>query len=469
MMQYAMLNVLEGPLQGRALAITQHENLLGREAGCELLLEGYSRVSRRHARLHWDGWQFHLTDLNSTNGVLVDGQRIQSSALRGGSVLHIGDFVAQLWLPPSPPAFLDQPVAQATIPARTAVLPTAHAQPPGPPQALPYAPPHQPAPPYQHPGHQPPYPGQYPAQHQPPYAPPHPPTPAPSGAPKRSIPGTPVQRAVAGFVALGVLGMMMVSGSGGGGTTPPRPESSATSSGLSGGLGAEPREAGGSEPGEGGKISAQSIARAKAATVLIVHPEGDSMAMGSGFVTGDGTRIVTNRHVVVDGSGQATDCLVIFNSGGEQQTKAEVLAARIELAPSTGESNSFIEDLAVLTLPERVVEPVAMGRTEDLSETDTLYAVGFPLGVGTLTLGNQLPSASVKAVSVERLQKGTVDGAEAVGVLQLGGTITHGNSGGPILSARGEVVGVVSRGPEAEGTGMSYAIPTVFVKALLRD
>ena len=452
MMQHAMLNVLEGPLQGRALAITQHENLLGREPGSELLLEGYSRVSRRHARLHWDGWQFHVTDLGSTNGVLVDGQPVQSAALRGGSVLQVGDFVAQLWLPPSPPLFLDQPVAQATIPARTAVLPTPHAQPQSPAQAPPPHAPHQ---------HQaPPHPGQYPA----PY-PPHAPAPGAAGAPRRTIPGTPVQQAVAGLVALGVLGMMMVGG-GGGDKPNPKPVGSTTSSGLSGGPGAEPDKAGGSEPVAGGKISAQAIARGKAATVLIVHPEGDGMAMGSGFVTGDGTRIVTNRHVVVDGSGQPTDCLVVFNSGGAQSTKVQVEAARIELAPSSGESNSFTEDLAVLTLSERVVEPIEMGSTEELSETDTVYAIGFPLGVGTLTLDNQLPSASVKAVSVERLQKGTVDGAEAVGVLQLGGTITTGNSGGPILNARGEVVGVVSRG--AEGTGMSYAIPTVFVKALLQ-
>lgn len=337
-----------------------------------------------------------------------------------------------------------------------------------------------------------------------------------------SIPGTPTQRIVAGVVALGVVGLMLASGSGGGQRVPytraGAPEGNAVVEG-----GAEPSGTGGSQAGVGGKISAQSIARGKAATVLIAHAEGEGVAMGSGFVTGDGRHIVTNRHVVVDESGQPTECIVVFNSGGSDTSKIKVDASKIELAPSEapsqssstesgegssstvgdapdpgtagesetapsgegesapsgegsgggegsgsasgGMSEGFTEDLAVITLPERVVEPLQMGRTEELTETDTVYAVGFPLGVGTLTLGGALPSASVKAVSVERLQRGKVDGAEAVGVLQLGGTITHGNSGGPILNARGEVVGVVSRG--AEGTGMSYAIPTVFVKGLL--
>jgi len=457
MMQHAMLNVLEGPLQGQALAITQHENLVGREPGCEILLEGYTRVSRRHARLHWDGWQFHVTDLGSTNGVLVDGQPIQNSVLRGGSVIQTGDFVAQLWLPPAPPLFLDQPLSPPTVPLSAAPMgsPAPHPQAPPQPAASPFPPqPHLPQP-----------------QNAPQGSPMGAPVNASLNAPLvrlgSSMPGTPRQRIVASVAAVGLIAVLMAGGLGGGHGTPGAPSGAADSSNALGDdAGAGSQQASGSEAA-GGRISAAAIARGKAATVLIAHAEGKEVSMGSGFVTGDGRHIVTNRHVVVDQSGQPTECLVVFGAGNINTSKIKAEASQISLAPSSGEDGSFAEDLAVITLPERAVEPLAMGSTEGLTETDTVYAVGFPLGTGTLTLDNALPSASVKAVTVERLQKGLVNGAEAVGVLQLGGSITHGNSGGPILNARGEVVGVVSRGPE--GTGMSYAIPTVFVKALLQD
>ena len=83
-----------------------------------------------------------------------------------------------------------------------------------------------------------------------------------------------------------------------------------------------------------------------------------------------------------------------------------------------------------------------------------------------LTLDHQLPSVSVKAVSVERVQRrteSTPGGGETATVLQIGGTVTRGNSGGPVINNRGEVVSIVSRG--TDGTGMVYAIPTTFVRA----
>ena len=66
--------------------------MLGRMPDCSVQLAG-SRVSRRHALVHsMDGLQHWVVDLGSTNGVLVNGHRIQQpQALRHGDEIRIGD------------------------------------------------------------------------------------------------------------------------------------------------------------------------------------------------------------------------------------------------------------------------------------------------------------------------------------------------------------------------------------------
>ena len=56
--------------------------------------------------------------------------------------------------------------------------------------------------------------------------------------------------------------------------------------------------------------------------------------------------------------------------------------------------------------------PLSIGNSEELSEVDTTWVFGFPLGVETLTLDQELPSVSVKSASIERVQRGKVEGVE---------------------------------------------------------
>ena len=68
----------------------QEELLVGRHPGCDIVL-GHASVSRRHARLTFRDGSWVLRDLDSTNGTLINGQRVLRCRLLPGDVLTLGD------------------------------------------------------------------------------------------------------------------------------------------------------------------------------------------------------------------------------------------------------------------------------------------------------------------------------------------------------------------------------------------
>lgn len=81
----AYLHVQRGPLAGTVIPLQPGANIFGREEGYILPDE---HVSRRHARIMAVSGEYLLTDLGSTNGTVVNGQRI-----KGATVLQHGDII----------------------------------------------------------------------------------------------------------------------------------------------------------------------------------------------------------------------------------------------------------------------------------------------------------------------------------------------------------------------------------------
>jgi pSer/pThr/pTyr-binding forkhead associated (FHA) protein len=93
------------------------EMIIGRDPRVDLFIDNLG-VSRRHAKLWWERGQFMLTDLGSSNGTRVNGQRIESAALDEGDEVTIGKFQILIeeeqWEPQVPETLLVPTVRPST-------------------------------------------------------------------------------------------------------------------------------------------------------------------------------------------------------------------------------------------------------------------------------------------------------------------------------------------------------------------
>lgn len=87
--QQALLIVLTGARIGTRSILGEAAMDIGRGSACQLILDADS-VSRRHARIEWNGREHRLIDLESTNGTFVNGSRIKDAILRDGDRIGIG-------------------------------------------------------------------------------------------------------------------------------------------------------------------------------------------------------------------------------------------------------------------------------------------------------------------------------------------------------------------------------------------
>lgn len=83
------LEVTEGPLAGRVFRLEGFPVVLGRRDSCDVYLPDGS-ISRRHARLEPQKGGWVVTDLDSTNGTFVNGERVKTKALSPGDIIKLG-------------------------------------------------------------------------------------------------------------------------------------------------------------------------------------------------------------------------------------------------------------------------------------------------------------------------------------------------------------------------------------------
>jgi len=172
------------------------------------------------------------------------------------------------------------------------------------------------------------------------------------------------------------------------------------------------------------------------------NPDEDrpSAALGSGFVIRADGLIVTNRHVV----NGALKVRVKLPDGRD-------FAARILGADA-------VTDIALLKVDGVKLPVLRLGSSQTVSVGDAVIAIGNPYGLG------QSVSAGIISARAR-----TLEDDPYIDFLQTDAAINHGNSGGPLMTPDGVVVGVTSAifSPSGGSVGLGFAIPAETVNAVI--
>jgi 2-alkenal reductase len=177
---------------------------------------------------------------------------------------------------------------------------------------------------------------------------------------------------------------------------------------------------------------------------------GEGAGQGSGFVINSDGEVVTNAHVVTSGEGpairKAQNVYVRFQDGNQ-------VPARIVGFDPFSDVALLKIDPAGLTL-----RPLPLGSTDDVLVGAPVAAIGSPFG--------EEQSLSIGVISALDRDIQSLTGFDTIGAVQTDAAINRGNSGGPLLDARGRVLGINAqiRTTSGEGSGVGFAIPVDTVK-----
>jgi serine protease Do len=170
--------------------------------------------------------------------------------------------------------------------------------------------------------------------------------------------------------------------------------------------------------------------------------DGATASLGSGFIVRADGLIVTNRHVIA----------------GARKVHVHLPDGRDVTADIVGAD--AMTDIALLRVHAGGLPALRLGSSEDVSVGDAVIAIGNPFGLG------QSVSAGIISARARALEDDPY-----INFLQTDAAINRGNSGGPLLSTAGTVVGVTSVifSPSGGSVGLGFAIPAETVSAVIRQ
>ncbi len=199
----------------------------------------------------------------------------------------------------------------------------------------------------------------------------------------------------------------------------------------------------------------QVYQRDASGVVLIKAVTAEGVDSGTGIVLNNEGLILTNDHVISEGSG-------ITVSPGKSSSVSRA-ASVVGADPNS--------DLALIKVdPEGLgLQPLKLVSSSSVQVGDTVYALGNPYGLDeTLTKG--IVSALDREIAAP-------NGVAIKGAIQTDAPLNPGNSGGPLLNAQGDVIGVNSQiasdaarseGSQPGSTGVGFAISSDTVSEVVK-
>jgi serine protease DegS len=169
-------------------------------------------------------------------------------------------------------------------------------------------------------------------------------------------------------------------------------------------------------------------------------------ALGSGVIVDAGGHILTNNHVIANAT----------------SIKVQLADGRGAVAKVVGRDPDT--DLALLSIELTELPVMSLGRSDRLQVGDEVLAIGNPLG-----LQQSVTHGIVSAIDRKQLGVATFEN-----FIQTDAAINEGNSGGALINAAGELVGintaVISKNMDSTGVeGIGFAIPVNLARGVMRE
>jgi S1-C subfamily serine protease len=208
-------------------------------------------------------------------------------------------------------------------------------------------------------------------------------------------------------------------------------------------------------------FDAGAIYRARVkGVVTITSVFGSSEAGGSGFIVSKDGLIMTNAHVVTNSADDNVDPKDV--KGADQ---IYVRFANGNQVPASMVGYDLFSDVAVIRVHDTTdpIAPVPLGDSAAARVGQPVAAIGSPfLEAGSLSVG------VVSAIN-RSLSSGT--GFAIPGAIQTDAAINHGNSGGPLFDAAGQVIGINAQiqTTSGGGEGVGFAVPIDLAKRSLEQ
>lgn len=176
----------------------------------------------------------------------------------------------------------------------------------------------------------------------------------------------------------------------------------------------------------------------------------DASAVGTGFIIDEAGYILTNSHVINDGTYKS----VVVSLYDGQEVDGEVLW------------NDSSLDLAIVKIEAQNLKAVEIGDSDAIKIGSYAAAIGNPLGLAfERSMSQGIISGLHRTIQVSS------DGSSSTtmeDLIQTDATINSGNSGGPLFNSKGQVIGINSA-KASSGEGMGFAIPINVAKPIVQQ